>query len=158
MRLLIVLGEGGHTKDMIMLVDMLSDRYEYGYIVVEDDDVSEAKIRRPGKIYRAIRPRDKTHCLPVDILKTLYCGLQSMRVLLDFKPQSVLSAGPSVSVPVSVLAKLMGIKVIFVENGSRVTTRSLTGRIIYRFADLFFVQWPELTKRYPKAIYAGRLY
>ena len=158
MRLLIALGEGGHTKEMITLVDMLGDRYEYGYLIAKDDEVSEAKIRHPGKIYRVIRPRDKAHRLLADIFKTLCCGLQAMRVLLAFKPQAVLSTGPSIAAPVCVLAKLMGIRVIFVETGSRVTVLSTTGRIIYRFADLFFVQWPELVERYPKVIYAGRLF
>ncbi|MDP3029141.1 MAG: hypothetical protein Q8O04_06545 [Deltaproteobacteria bacterium] len=46
---------------------------------------------------------------------------------------------------------------IFIESWSRVTTKSTTGKICYYLSDLFFVQWPELIKRYPKAIYAGRL-
>jgi UDP-N-acetylglucosamine:LPS N-acetylglucosamine transferase len=63
-----------------------------------------------------------------------------------------------VAVPACALARLLGIKVIFVETGSRVTALSLTGRLMYRIANLFFVQWPDLVQRYPKAIYAGRLF
>jgi beta-1,4-N-acetylglucosaminyltransferase len=55
------------------------------------------------------------------------------------------------------LAKLLGIRVIYIETGSRVFALSSSGKILYRFADLFFVQWSELLPLYPKAVYAGRL-
>ena len=60
-------------------------------------------------------------------------------------------------VPVALAGKLVGASIAFVETGSRVTSPSLTGRIMYRLADLFFVQWPELRRVLPRAIYAGRL-
>ena len=37
MKLLIVLGEGGHTTEMLNLVDLLGDRYEYHYIITKED-------------------------------------------------------------------------------------------------------------------------
>jgi len=158
MRLLVILGEGGHTKEMLTLVDMLGDDLEYGYLIVQDDEVSESKIRRPGPVYRVLRPRDKKHNLLLDICKALYSGWQSWRALRVFRPAAVLSSGPSVAVPGCMAARLMGIKVIFVETASRVTALSLTGRIMYRVANLSLVQWPELAARYPKAVYAGRLF
>ena len=157
-KLLIALGEGGHTKEMITLVDMLGDDFSYGYLIVEDDEVSEAKIRRPGPVYRITRPRGKEHHFVRDALRTLHSGAQSLRALRQFRPCAVLSTGPAVAVPVCVLARIMGIKVIFVETASRVTALSLTGKIMYRVANLFFVQWPELQQRCPKAVYAGRLF
>jgi UDP-N-acetylglucosamine:LPS N-acetylglucosamine transferase len=79
-------------------------------------------------------------------------------VLRRVRPAAVLSTGPSVAVPICVLARLTGVRVIFVETGSRVTALSTTGRIMYRVAHLFFVQWPELLHECPRAIYAGRLF
>ena len=158
MKILVALGEGGHTKEMLTLVDMLGDHFSYGYLIVQDDEVSESKLRRPGPIFRIVRPRDKEHHLLKDVFKTFGSGWQSLRALRRFRPGAVLSSGPSVAVPICVLARLLGIKVIFVETGSRVTALSMTGRIMYRVAHLFFVQWPELQEHYPKAIYAGRLF
>ncbi len=156
--LLIALGEGGHTKEMLTLVDMLGDAYEYAYIVVADDPISERKIRRPGPVYRVLRPRDKAHNLLRDGLKFVRSACQAWHILRQVRPAAVLSTGPSVAVPVCVLARLTRARVIFVETGSRVTALSTTGRIMYRVAHLFFVQWPELAAVYPRAIYAGRLF
>ena len=157
-KLLIVLGEGGHTKEVLALVDQLGKDLDYGYVLVADDEVSESKLRRSGPVYRVLRPRNKTHRLLGDVLKTLWSGLQSLGIVLRFWPDAVLTSGPSVAVPACVAARLLGRKVIFVETGSRVTALSMTGRIMYHVANLFFVQWPELLDDYPTAVYAGRTF
>jgi beta-1,4-N-acetylglucosaminyltransferase len=54
----------------------------------------------------------------------------------------VISAGPGLAVPASIIAKILRKKVFFVEDCSRVYKASSSGKIIYRFSDLFFVQWP----------------
>jgi UDP-N-acetylglucosamine:LPS N-acetylglucosamine transferase len=91
------------------------------------------------------------------ILRTLASALQALAILMRTRPHAVISSGPGPAVPVSLLAKLLQVKVVFIETGSRVFALSSSGRIVYRFADLFFVQWPELLSICPKAVYAGRL-
>ena len=51
-------------------------------------------------------------------------------------------------------------RVVYVESIARTESLSLTGKILYhaRLADLFFVQWPGLAQRLPRAVYAGRLF
>lgn len=51
-------------------------------------------------------------------------------------------------------------RILYVESIARVRKLSLSGTILYvsRMADLFFVQWQELQARFPRAVYAGRLY
>ena len=158
MRLLIVLGSGGHTKEMIRLVDLLGPRYEYCYLVAADDELSLQKIKLPGPVYRVIRPRWKNTSWPVAGLRTLWSSLQALWVLVRLRPQTILSTGPGVAVPASVLSRLLGVKVVYIETGSRIFALSASGKILYRFADLFFVQWPELLPLCPKAVYAGRLF
>ena len=41
MRILVVLGEGGHTKELLALVDMIDEDYQYGYVIIHDDEISE---------------------------------------------------------------------------------------------------------------------
>ena len=88
MRILVALGEGGHTKETLTLVDMLGDDLQFGYLIVQDDEVSERKIRRPGPVYYVLRPRDKQHRLLHDIAKTLQSATDSWRALHQFKPDA----------------------------------------------------------------------
>ena len=52
----------------------------------------------------------------------------------------------------------MKLPVIYVESYTRIHSLSLTGKILYRFADLFVVQWKQLALQYPKAVYGGALF
>ena len=158
MKLLVVLGEGGHTKEMLELVDSLGPRYRYVYLLVKGDELSQHRIRLPGAVYRVQRPRYKVHNVIMDSAKTVVCAAQALWVLMRERPRAVVTCGPGVAVPVCLLAKLLGIAVVFIETGSRVRRLSTTGRTLYRFADLFLVQWSELLASHPKAIYAGRFW
>lgn len=157
-KLLVVLGEGGHSKEMLTLVDLLGDGYEYAYLLTREDPLSASKIQRPGRIYRVIRPRSKDDPTWLAVGKLAFCLVQSLVVLCLAWPDAVVSSGPAVAIPISFWAKLCRRSVIFVETGSRVQHLSLTGRLMRRLADLFFVQWPALRGEHPGAIYAGRLF
>ena len=157
MRLLVVLGEGGHTTELLRLVDLLEGSYEYHYVVSAEDNLSCGRIRKPGPVHVLPRPRGKQTALRRAVLGTLSATWRALHVLRTVQPTAILSTGPAIAVPVSILGKALGSRIIFVETGSRVTGLSLTGRIMYRVADLFFVQWPQLAEQLPRARYAGRL-
>lgn len=157
LKLLVVLGDGGHTTETCRLVDLLGPGYAYTYVVADSDHLSARRIPFPGPIHRLRRPRAKDDMLLIAIFKTALSMLNALRVCLAVRPDAVLGTGPALMVPIAVAAKLSGSKVIFVETGSRVTQLSWTGKIMLRFADLFFVQWEPLRERYPQAIFAGRL-
>lgn len=77
-------------------------------------------------------------------------------VLRRERPAAVLSTGAGVGVPFVWAARLLGIRTIFIEDMTRVTGLSLSGKLVYYVADLFLVQWPELATRYRRAQFRGR--
>ncbi|TPG58944.1 PssD/Cps14F family polysaccharide biosynthesis glycosyltransferase [Hymenobacter nivis] len=83
--------------------------------------------------------------------------VQSLAVYAKEKPDLIISTGADVTLSIMLITKLFGKKVVFIESGANVTQPSLTGRLIYRFADLFIIQWQELKTHYPRAIYGGPL-
>lgn len=157
--ILVVLGQGGHTKECLRLVDLMgAERYRYSYIVAADDDLSEQQIRIAGPIYRVVRPRDKTEHDRMPVVTKLIRSLaQTRRALWHSRPDAILTTGPALAGPVAVIAKLMGVRVLFVETGSRITALSTTGRLMRWLADLYFVQWEELKPAVPRGVFAGRL-
>ena len=157
MKLLIVFGEGGHTKQLLNLVYLLGENYEYAYLMTPQDHLAATHLPISGPAYRVIRPHSKFDNRLLVVVKSLIAAIQSLVVLMRVRPKAIIGNGPAVAVPVSIVGKLLGVRVIFIESASRVTCLSLTGRMMYQWADLFFVQWPVLQKSYPRAIYAGRL-
>ena len=89
--------------------------------------------------------------------RTLANLAQSLAILAFRRPWLIVSTGADVVVPTVVLGKIFfRSHVIFIETCG-VIEPTLSGRICYRFSDLFIVQWPELLERYPRAILADGL-
>ena len=55
------------------------------------------------------------------------------------------------------LGKIFGSKIIYIETFANRNKKTATGRLI-SIADLFIVQWKEMLKLYPKAVYGGSIY
>ena len=159
LHLLVVMGEGGHTKQCLRLVDLLgTSSYRYSYILVAEDEVTQRQLRVPGAVYRVARPGSTKSGWLTRLARLPVCCAQATIAILRTRPDAVISTGPGVAVPVCIVAKLLGAQVIFLESFSRVRKLSLTGRLMRPLADLYLVQWQELLSAVPRAVYAGRLY
>jgi len=155
--LLVVLGEGGHTAETLRLLQLLGSECTYSYVVSRSDEISAEKIVLPGRIWRLTRPRSKDDSLMQAAWHLSVSIVEAAWLLLRCRPDAVVGCGPAVQVPPSIFGKMLGAKIIFIETASRISELSLTGKIMLRLADQFFVQWESLQQRYPRTIYAGRL-
>ena len=54
--------------------------------------------------------------------------------------------------------KIFKRKIIFIESFAKVNSPTLTGKLVYKFADRFYVQWEEMKEFYPNALYEGGIY
>ena len=68
LKVAIILGSGGHTTQMLRLVDKLGDWYKYSYIIANTDKTSEKHIRIPGKVYYIYDTRLKTDTSLIKII------------------------------------------------------------------------------------------
>src|SRR5207237_1911706 len=59
------------------------------------------------------------------------------------RPKVMLSTGSNVAVPFGWIARLRGVRVVYVESFTRVQSVSLSCRLIAPVCDRIFVQWPE---------------
>ena len=59
MKILVVLGDGGHSTEMLKLLELLGPDYAYSYMMATHDTISEEKIMWKGPIYRVPPPLGK---------------------------------------------------------------------------------------------------
>ena len=78
-------------------------------------------------------------------------------VLAREHPTHLVSTGAAVAVPFFYLGRAFGATTIYIEVIDRVTTATLTGRLVSPVADHMLVQWPEQMALYPKAELLGPL-
>lgn len=83
---------------------------------------------------------------------------RSYKILKKENPDIIISTGALMTYPFCVLGKVLGKKIVYIESFARTQNGSLTGRLVYPFADVFIVQWKKLKKVYPKSIYLGGIF
>ncbi|KAK8664598.1 hypothetical protein V6N13_084379 [Hibiscus sabdariffa] len=114
------------------------------------------------QIYRS---REVGQSYVTSVWTTLVATVHALWLMIKIRPQVVLCNGPGTCFPLCVIAfifKVVGIRwssIFYVESIARVKRLSLSGLLLYKLqiADQFFVQWPELQRKYPRAHYVGCL-
>ena len=92
------------------------------------------------------------------IFKYLFLCIKTIYLYLKLRPKVIITTGTHTAGPMCILGKLCGSKIIYIETFANRNRKTATGRLVYPIADLFIVQWEELLKIYPKAVYGGAIY
>jgi beta-1,4-N-acetylglucosaminyltransferase len=149
-------GTGGHTEQMKRLLSHI----EIGDLIPIAQSPTKTVDKRfseYSKIYK-VRP---DYATVIGILAIPFCVIanviQTVKLFIRYDIRMLISTGSGVAIVPSVVAKLFGAEVLFFESWSRFTVPSTSGKIMYRIADVFFVQNEEIRKFYKKALYMGQL-
>lgn len=147
-RLLLVASGGGHLGQLLPLAPWWR-RHDRVWVTF---DTPSAAAVGDDRVVFAHHPT--TRNIP-NLLRNL---LLAWRVLREERPDVVVSSGAGVAVPFFVLARLLGIRTVFVEVYDRIDSRSLTGRLCRPLSDLFLLQWESQRRLYGSGTVVGGLY
>lgn len=157
---MIILGSGGHTAEMLRIVEHLNlENYSPRvYVHAQTDQLSAKKVRdlEDGngdyKVVQIYRSREVRQSYLTSIWTTIFATLNCLPVLWRESPQLILCNGPGTCVPLCVVAFLFKALcvtqsvIVFIESFCRVKSFSLTGKILYYLADHVIVRWAYLSK------------
>ncbi|ORY85580.1 oligosaccharide biosynthesis protein Alg14-like protein [Protomyces lactucae-debilis] len=173
--LLVTLGSGGHTGEMISMLSTLDTR-PFGrlvFYVSTGDRLSLTKANELSQqlgvqqidirvIPRARRVKQSFWTSPFTSIISL---LSAFLYVAQDKPDLILSNGPGtcvIIIAVARLFRLLGVqhaRVVFVESFARVHNLSLSGKLLLqlRLVDRFLMQWPTDVQVHPKVENVGSL-
>ena len=150
-KICLVSSSGGHFEQLLRLLPLL-DKYS-GYVVTEDTGY---ELDLPNRLVYRVPSMDRTD---KGIIRELVASLRAAwKILRAEKPDVIISTGALPALPTLMLGKILGSKVVYLESFAKVNAPNKAGRLVYHFADRFYVQWKPMLKFYPKAIYKGGIY
>jgi len=145
-RALLVCSPGGHLVQMLSL-EPAWRKLETTWVTLPGTDVEHLLAGQDVVLGRG--PTNRS-------LKNLIRNFRiAWRTVRDRRPDVILSTGAALAVPFFLIGRLHGCRCVYVESFTRVEGLSRSGRMVYPLANSFFVQWPSLTERFPKAVYVG---
>lgn len=152
-KVLFISSTGGHLSELMKL-EPLFKQYNYNIITEKDKTTRNLSNKHEGKVYYL------PYCTRSKIFKYIiiypYVVLKSFKLFIRIKPDVIVSTGTHTTVPMCYFGKLFQKKVIYIESYANITKKTLSGKIVYPISDLFIVQWRQMKKLYPRAVFVKK--
>lgn len=142
---------GGHYEQILMLKPIME---KYDSFVLTEKTLYKAAVKGEKTYYIKQVNRKEMTFIPW-MISNLY---HSFRIWMKEKPDIVVCTGVLAMIPICLIAKMAGKDLIYIESFAKVKSATLSGKLLYKFADQFYVQWPQMMEIYPKAICLGGIY
>lgn len=146
-KLLFISSSGGHLEQLMMLKPLMGI---YNSRIVTE----KTQFSKKGD-YFVIQTGHKDKLM---ILKLMVNFILATIIFLKERPTHIISTGAITVIPFALIGKIIGTKIIFIETFARIKDKTKTGKLMYKIADLFIVQWESLLEVYPNAVYGGSIY
>lgn len=154
-KVLFISSTGGHLSEMMQLKSMF-DKYDYHIITEKTKSNDKLSKIYPNRVnYLIYGSKDHLVLYP---FKLLVNCIKSLYFYIKIKPKFIITTGAHTAGPMCCIGKIFGSKIIYIETFANINSKTITGRLVYHFADLFIVQWKDMLKLYPKAVYGGWIY
>jgi len=142
---------GGHFEQLCMLMP-LADKYESFFVTEKTKYTAELENK---KMYFMHQVNRRELLLPLWLLTNV---IKSIRILVVEKPDVIITTGVLAMIPLCLLAKMTRKKIIYIESFAKISSPTQTGKLMYKYADRFYVQWESMKEFYPNAICLGGIY
>ncbi len=142
---------GGHFEQILMLKPLME---KYDSFLITEKTTYKAEVENM-KVYYLHQVNRKEWKFPLEMIGNSF---KSLSIFMRERPDVVITTGVLAIVPMCLLAKVFHKKLIYIESFAKVTSPTETGKLMYKFADQFYVQWPQMKDIYPNAIYLGGIY
>lgn len=151
MKACFVASSGGHWEELMCLKE-IANEHDTFYVTEEGGQAEDFKCNTMYKLPQI--NRHEKHF----VIHFIKLFINAFKIMQKEKPDVIVTTGALIAYPFCFLAKLFGAKLVYIESFARVTSASLTGKLAYKHADLFLVQWESLLEVYPKAKYVGGIF
>ena len=151
MKIVFAASSGGHFEQLMMLKPLM-EKYD-SFVLTEKTDYSVGKQEVDVVYLKQINRKE-----PLFLFKLIANTVIPFKIYLKEKPDVMITTGVLAIIPFALIMKLFRKKLIYIESFAKVTSKTLSGKLLYNYADQFYVQWEEMLKLYPKAIYKGGIY
>ncbi|OAS17181.1 PssD/Cps14F family polysaccharide biosynthesis glycosyltransferase [Paenibacillus oryzisoli] len=152
MKICLASSTGGHLGELKKIIPAVA---EHNYFIITEQSEMSRSLKDQERVYYLAQQERKNVLLFLHLFLNLF---MSLYILVKERPKVIITTGAGAVLGLCVLGKLFGAKVVYIESFAKVYTASVTGRLIYKIADQFYIQWEQLRDVYPTGTYRGSLY
>lgn len=142
---------GGHYEQLLMLKPLMK---QYDSFIVTEKTLYNTEVEQVKSYYlHQVNRKER-----FSFFWLFVNAIKSVQIIVKERPDFIITTGVLAVIPLCLLVKITGGKLIYIESFAKVNSGTETGKFLYRFADQFYVQWESMKKVYPKALFRGGIY
>lgn len=143
---------GGHFEQLMMLEPLMK---KYNSFIITEKTKYKTNKNNTYKGYYLKQINRKELTFPINLIINL---IKSLYIFIKEKPDYMITTGVLAIIPMAFIVKIFRRKLIYIESFAKISSPTLTGKLLYKYADRFYVQWEKMLKFFPNAIYKGGIY
>jgi beta-1,4-N-acetylglucosaminyltransferase len=132
---------GGHLSELIKVIPS-SYEEEIVYITFKNGHTKDTL-------------KDKPHFFVIDPhvskIKFFINFIQSFLLFIRLRPKVIISTGAGIAIPIILIGRFFKTKIVFIESGARIYNPSKSASFVYKYSDLFIIQYKTLSSIFPKS-------
>ena len=152
-KVIFISSTGGHVQELLQLKPLFK---EVDATLITEKTKSNKDLTLDIPVYY-LAYGTKKHLFTY-LFKFAYNILKSFYYFIVIRPDVIVTTGTHTAVPMCYIAHLFKKKVIWIETFANSKTGTEAGKMVYKIADTFIVQWDSMKKVYPKAIVGGSIF
>lgn len=141
---------GGHLEQLLALRPLM-ERYDSFILTEKTSYKSKFPVR--SRFVLQVNRHEVTF-LPRMIANALI----SIGCWLSERPDVIVCTGVLATVPFCLIGHALGSKLVYIESFAKTDSPTMTGKLLSKYADRFYVQWETMLSVYPEARFVGGVY
>ncbi|KYL33915.1 hypothetical protein R0K04_06350 [Pseudoalteromonas sp. SIMBA_153] len=145
-RILTVVNAGGHLTQAMCVMSVFDEFHLVTSIKIEAELGA-----------KSVTIINSTQFNPLIHIKNIF---KAYRIIKKINPAAIFSTGGPICIPFAIVAKILGIKFIYLDTLSRVVELSNTAKFLYKFklATKIMCQWENVANKYQGVEYYGKTF
>jgi UDP-N-acetylglucosamine:LPS N-acetylglucosamine transferase len=146
--ILVIASPGGHLTQALCIMEAIDS-----FHLVTTGNVDKSISKKASSLIKVIDTQFNPAIHFCNFIKALF-------IISKIKPVAIFSTGGPVCLPFALLAKLIGIKFVFLDTLSRVEDLSNTAAFLYKYnlSNEIYCQWKSVSEKYTGVEYHGKTF
>ncbi len=141
---------GGHLEQLLALKPLME---RYDSFILTEKTAYDAKFPVRARYVKQVN-RHELSFLP----RMMANAVVSLKDWLVERPDVIVCTGVLATIPFCLIGHALGSKLVYIESFAKTDSPTMTGRLLHKHADRFYVQWESMLSVYPDAHFVGGVY
>ena len=141
---------GGHLEQLLALKPLME---RYDSFILTEKTAYDAKLPVRARYVKQVNRHEKSF-LP----RMAANAASSLKIWRAEHPDVIVCTGVLATIPFCLIGHALGAKLVYIESFAKTDSPTMTGKLLSKKADRFYVQWESMLSVYPDARYVGGIY